>query len=57
MRVGDRIEENCVWSYEEPFDEGDAYAGYLAFYSDKVDQWFEDDEEIVEQPRNPPERD
>ena len=55
MRVGDRIDENSVWSYEDPFDEGDAYAGYLAFYWDKADQWFEGDEEIVEQPRNAPE--
>jgi uncharacterized protein (DUF427 family) len=32
-----------VWSYETPYDEGESYAGYLAFYADKADQWFEDE--------------
>ena len=57
MRVGDRIEENMAWSYETPFDEGESYAGYIAFYWDKADQWLEDDEEIVDQPYTPQEED
>jgi uncharacterized protein (DUF427 family) len=55
--VGDRIEENLAWSYETPFDEGESYAGYIAFYGDRVDQWLEDDEEFVDPPRNPREKD
>ena len=49
MRVGDRFEENAVWSYETPYDEGEAYAGYLAFYWDKMDHWFSGDAEITDQ--------
>ena len=48
MRVGDRVEENMAWSYETPFDEGEAYAGYIAFYWNKADRWFVDDEDITD---------
>jgi len=41
-----------AWSYETPFDEGQAYAGYIAFYWNKADRWFVGDE-IVDQPQNP----
>ena len=53
MRVGNHFEENAVWSYETPFDEGESYAGYLAFYWKKMDQWLEEDEEIFIHARNP----
>lgn len=42
-----------AWSYETPFDEGESYAGYIAFYWEKADRWVEGDDEIVSQPRNP----
>jgi uncharacterized protein (DUF427 family)/acyl-CoA thioesterase len=29
--------ENAAWSYEDPFDEVAALAGYVAFYDDRVD--------------------
>ncbi|MBL24748.1 MAG: hypothetical protein CMM48_12725 [Rhodospirillaceae bacterium] len=44
MRVGDRLEENVIWSYETPFDEGEAYAGYMAFYANRVGRWIEGEE-------------
>ena len=56
MRVGDRTEENLAWSYETPYDEGLAYAGYIAFYWDKVDRWLADGDDIADQlqiPRPP----
>jgi uncharacterized protein (DUF427 family) len=37
LRVGDRIEENCVWSYEDPFDEVAGLKDYVAFYADRVE--------------------
>ena len=42
-----------AWSYETPYDEGEAYAGWIAFYWDKADGWFEDDAEMAEPPPNP----
>jgi uncharacterized protein (DUF427 family) len=35
IRVGDRVEENAVWTYEDPFDEVAGLEGYAAFYSDR----------------------
>ncbi len=37
LQVGDCVEENAVWSYEDPFDEVADLKGYVAFYSDRVD--------------------
>jgi uncharacterized protein (DUF427 family) len=37
VRVGDRVAENAVWSYETPFPAMSAIAGLLAFYPDRVD--------------------
>lgn len=30
--------ENAVWSYEQPYPEVEAIAGYVAFYADHVDE-------------------
>ncbi len=35
--VGDRIEENVVWSYPTPLPESGRVAGYVCFYSERVD--------------------
>jgi uncharacterized protein (DUF427 family) len=37
LRVGDRVAENAVWSYEQPFPAMVEIAGRLAFYPDRVD--------------------
>jgi len=37
IRVGDRSLENCVWSYEDPFDEVAGLKNYMAFYADRVE--------------------
>ncbi|MGI9493282.1 MAG: DUF427 domain-containing protein, partial [Geminicoccaceae bacterium] len=42
LRVGDRIAENAVWSYEDPFEEAASVKGYVAFYWQKMDTWYED---------------
>lgn len=36
IKVGDRLIENAIWSYEEPFEAVKQIAGHLAFYPDKV---------------------
>lgn len=36
-RVGDRVLENAVWSYEDPLPEVEGLRGLLAFYPDRVD--------------------
>jgi uncharacterized protein (DUF427 family) len=35
-RVGDKVEENVVWSYRTPLPESERVAGHLAFYDERV---------------------
>jgi uncharacterized protein (DUF427 family) len=37
LRVGERVAENAVWGYEDPFEEVAALADYVAFYPDRVE--------------------
>jgi uncharacterized protein (DUF427 family) len=37
LRIGDRVEENVAWSYQDPFAEVADLADYVAFYADRVD--------------------
>jgi len=53
IRVGDRTAENAVWGYSDPYDEVAALGDFVAFYWDRVDHWYEEDEEIFVHPRDP----
>jgi uncharacterized protein (DUF427 family) len=53
VRVGDRLAENAVWGYPEPLDDAPPLAGYVAFYWNKFDTWYEEDEEAIVHPRDP----
>ena len=46
INVGGVLAENAVWSYEEPLPEAAPIAGYLAFYSNKMDALYEGEEEL-----------
>jgi uncharacterized protein (DUF427 family) len=37
IRVGDRLSENAIWSYEQPYPAVSDIAGRLAFYPNRVD--------------------
>lgn len=53
VRIGDRVAENAVWSYPEPLPEAAWLRGYMAFYFDSMDAWFDEDEEIRGSLRDP----
>lgn len=53
VRVGDRTAENAVWHYPEPGEHFAPLAGYAAFYYDKMDTWYEEDEEVFGHPHDP----
>ena len=53
LKLGARAAGNALWSYEDPYPEMAAIKGTLAFYWDKVDAWFEEDDEIFGHPRDP----
>jgi uncharacterized protein (DUF427 family) len=37
IRVGDRISENAIWSYDAPYDAVASIKEHLAFYPNRVD--------------------
>jgi uncharacterized protein (DUF427 family) len=53
LRVGDRVAENAVWGYPDPLDDAPPLADYVAFYWNKLDTWYEEDEEAIVHPRDP----
>ena len=42
-----------MWGYPDPFEEVAAIGDFVAFYWDRVDHWYEEDEEIFVHPRDP----
>jgi len=53
VKVDEEIAENAVWSYPEPIEGASYLAGYMAFYWDKMDAWFEEDQQVYVHPRDP----
>lgn len=53
ITAGDRSSENAVWSYQNPIPESEGIKGYYAFYWNKVDAWYEEEEQIFVHPRDP----
>jgi len=53
VQVDKREAKNAVWSYEDPKDSVPFIRNYMAFYYNKMDDWFEDDEKVYEHLRNP----
>lgn len=53
IRVGDEIAENAVWGYDHPIEGAPDLSPYVAFYFDRLDHWYEEDEELFGHPRDP----
>jgi uncharacterized protein (DUF427 family) len=53
LRVGDKLAENAVWTYREPLEPAGWLRGYAALYWDRVDAWYEEDDEIRGHLRDP----
>jgi uncharacterized protein (DUF427 family) len=53
IAAGGRSSENAVWGYPDPYDEVPALKDFVAFYWDRVDHWYEEDEEIFVHARDP----
>jgi uncharacterized protein (DUF427 family) len=51
--IGHRRVENAVWAYQEPLPSIPEIAGYAAFYWDRADAWYEEDDEVYRHPRDP----
>jgi uncharacterized protein (DUF427 family) len=53
LTAGNRRVENALWSHEHPPAGLEALKDYFAFAPDKVDHWYEEDEEIFGHARDP----
>jgi uncharacterized protein (DUF427 family) len=51
VKVGERISEKAAWRYLTP--ERPELEDQVAFYWDKMDSWFEEDDEVFVHPRDP----
>jgi uncharacterized protein (DUF427 family) len=53
VRVGDRVAQDAAWTYPDPVEGAPPLAGYLSFYWDRLDEWWEEDEQAFVHPRDP----
>ncbi len=53
IQVGSRVAKNAAWSYPNPLPEGPKIQGYLAFYWDQMDAWYEEEEQVFAHARDP----
>jgi len=53
IRVGDRVAENAVWTYEAPLPAAEWLRGLVSVYPERMDAWFDEDEEIDGHLRDP----
>lgn len=53
VQVGDETVENAAFTFRDPPNDGPCLDGYIAFVWNKMDAWFEEDEEVFVHARNP----
>jgi uncharacterized protein (DUF427 family) len=53
IEVDGHRSEDAAWAYEDPIPERADIKGHVAFYWDRLDHWFEEDEEVFVHPRDP----
>jgi uncharacterized protein (DUF427 family) len=53
VRAGERSAENAAWTYDGPPTGGPDLKGYVAFYWDLMDAWYEEDERAFAHARDP----
>jgi uncharacterized protein (DUF427 family) len=53
VRAGGKLAENAAWGYPEPLADAPPLEGYVAFYWNKLDEWFEEDERAIVHARDP----
>jgi uncharacterized protein (DUF427 family) len=53
IRVGEHVVDAGVWYYPDPLEGAPPIKDLIAFYWNRVDQWYEEDEEVFVHPRDP----
>lgn len=53
VRVGDHVAEDAAWGYREPLDAAMWLKGRVSVYWDRLDRWYDEDEEVFGHLRDP----
>jgi uncharacterized protein (DUF427 family) len=53
LTLAGRTAENAAWGFREPEGERAALRDHVAFYWNRLDAWFEEDDEVFVHPRDP----
>lgn len=53
IKAGDQVVESGAWYYPDPIDDAPPIKDLIAFYWDRVDRWFEEDDEVFGHARDP----
>jgi uncharacterized protein (DUF427 family) len=53
VEAGGRSAEDAAWSFDDPPDGYGFLSGFVAFFWEAMDAWFEEDEEVFVHPRDP----
>jgi uncharacterized protein (DUF427 family) len=53
VRAGERVAQDAAWSYPQPLAGARLLGGHIAFYFERMDRWFEEDEEIFGHAKDP----
>ncbi|MGI8757952.1 MAG: DUF427 domain-containing protein [Acidimicrobiales bacterium] len=53
VRLDGRTVDNVAWGYPEPLPPAPPIGGHVAFYHERMDAWFEEEERVIGHPLNP----
>lgn len=53
LNAGGRVLANVIWGYPEPLESAPPLAGHVAAYHDRMDAWYEEDDQVIGHPRDP----
>ncbi len=53
VRAGGSVADDAAWCYPHPIEGAPPLAAYLSFFWDKLDEWWEEDEQVFVHPRDP----
>ena len=53
LKAGNKTADNAAWSYINPLPEASELKNHFAFEWNKMDAWYEEDEEVFVHPRDP----
>ena len=53
VKVGDREASDALWNYPDPIEGCPDISELAAFYWDRMDAWYEEDEQVFVHPRDP----